>query len=702
MLPRSQHRVAISSPNARSVIAASPRTAAAQDAYAAAVATQGATLRDADAGERANDATKSARERAQAGVLPETFIHISGIGAKTERRLWQAGVASWDELRTTSFGLRPDVLQALEDSAQALEEEDVDYFFSALPPRDRWRAFADFGRRFAAVDIETTGMSVYDQVTVIGIEHDGVYRTFIRGSNLEEAAELINDATGLITFNGALFDLPFIQRTFPQVLLPAAHVDLRFLARRVGWAGSLKTVEQLAALRRTEELAEISGYGATVLWSCFDHDGDLSALEKLVLYNAADACVLRPLAELVTDRLLGELDAERGGETTQASLFGATRRRRPAPSSRRSDKLPLLPRVAHSSRGLRVGSVTVKMPARRGVEPEVTLAALHRRMPDPKARIVGIDLTGSEVRPTGWALLEGDLAVTGLLHTDEELLSQTIACQPRAVSIDSPLSIPAGRDCTDDSCECRRTGGITRHCERELKRRGVNVYPCLIQSMQNLTRRGMRLAAELRAAGMEVIESYPGAAQDMMRIPRKRASQERLHAGLVRFGVRGIRAPERVTHDELDAVTSAVVGTFYLANAYEAMGTPEEDYLIVPRVADELGLPGNVETASEPAVLVLIGEDTARLAAQLGYPCVEADVAVQSPTALVALGSADDYCRLLAAFGTRTRGFFVAPTGTRVPRRPSLFDDQRRCDAADLQEALAAWVSEWSSAQPCH
>ena len=52
-----------------------------------------------------------------------------------------------------------------------------------------------------------------------------------------------------------------------------------------------------------------------------------------------------------------------------------------------------------------------------------------------------------------------------------------------------------------------------RESERELKRRGVNVYPCLIRSMQRLTARGIRLAGTLRERGLPVIESYPGAAQ---------------------------------------------------------------------------------------------------------------------------------------------------------------------------------------------
>jgi predicted nuclease with RNAse H fold len=44
-----------------------------------------------------------------------------------------------------------------------------------------------------------------------------------------------------------------------------------------------------------------------------------------------------------------------------------------------------------------------------------------------------------------------------------------------------------------------------------------------LPSMQGLTRRGMALAVRLRDLGVPVIESYPGAAQDIMGIPRKRS-----------------------------------------------------------------------------------------------------------------------------------------------------------------------------------
>ncbi len=197
--------------------------------------------------------------------------------------------------------------------------------------------------------------------------------------------------------------------------------------------------------------------------------------------------------------------------------------------------------------------------------------------------VVGIDLTGSEKRPSGWARLNGRPVEAKRLAADNDLITQTLACRPDLVSIDSPLSIPKGRHCTSDRCWCRKKYGIARQCERELWKRGVRVYPCLLPSMQNLTRRGIRLAEEFRSRGITVIESYPGAAQDILRISRKKTSLEDLKAGIRDLGLSGEFLTDRVNHDELDAITSALVGYFFLGDSYEAVGTPEEDYLIIPK-----------------------------------------------------------------------------------------------------------------------
>jgi predicted nuclease with RNAse H fold/dephospho-CoA kinase len=126
-----------------------------------------------------------------------------------------------------------------------------------------------------------------------------------------------------------------------------------------------------------------------------------------------------------------------------------------------------------------------------------------------------------------------------------------------------------------------------RVCERILKKRGVSVYPSLIPSMQKLTQRGIILANEFRRRGIPVIESYPGAAQDILGIPRKRASLEYLVKGLSGFGIKGDYETIEVSHDELDAITSAMLGYFFWCGKFEALGNEEEDYLIIPDIDKE-------------------------------------------------------------------------------------------------------------------
>jgi predicted nuclease with RNAse H fold/dephospho-CoA kinase len=229
--------------------------------------------------------------------------------------------------------------------------------------------------------------------------------------------------------------------------------------------------------------------------------------------------------------------------------------------------------------------------ASRLERPKNTFWSLFTGTAAQNATVVGIDLTGSEARPSGWCVLRGATAETEMVKTDDEMIARIVAISPALVSIDSPLSIPVGRIRVEDDDSTRAEFGIMRRCERELKRRGVNVYPCLLPSMQALTRRGMRLAAHLRRLGIPVIESYPGAAQDIMGIPRKGAGEALLKAGLNDFGVSGDFVIGSVRHDELDAITSALVGSFFLAGKYEALTGPTEDALIIP---DLRALPGPV------------------------------------------------------------------------------------------------------------
>ena len=658
---------------------------------------------------RANEVLRKVGPRANHGIgssmLRATLLHVPGIGRHTEFRLWLSGISDWSHLRDTRFAMKPDAVSTIEASEEALRKSDVGYFFSRLPASDRWRVYEDFGERFAVVDVETTGLSIYDNLTLVGIEMGGKYQTFIRGSNLDEAVPLLESARGLITFNGTLFDVPFLRRTFPGIRLPSAHLDLRFLGRRAGLVGPLKQVEQAVGLVRDDGIRDITGYRASVLWSEFAH-GDHSALELLVKYNAADTCNLRALCHIIVGKLHKRLAEVAAANARNYSLFSSP----PThffPSHRSTFFQTRTPRIGAKLSTLIVNRSRIPIPKRSETGPAITLEVLLNSMSSPNSRIVGIDLSGSEARPSGWALLEKNLAVTRVLRITDEIIRETIACRPDLVSIDSPLTIPLGRDCTSDECTCRQFG-ISRQCERELRKRGISVYWCLVPSMQALTRRGMLIASELRRADIKVIESYPGAAQDIMRIPRKRASHVQLRAGLTSVGIRGIGPEDRITHDELDAVTSALVGSFYLAGLYESLGSEQEGYLIVPllranlaEIEKRLGLRSYDNT---PLLVMLVGEraeEVAKLAfGQLPFKRVmsiaEARQAHdQGVNGLLVTPNPGLYQPLLHALGAKARCIAVQKGGATRVRRGSIFCDLIvDVEAPGWRGQLRSWLDE--------
>jgi predicted nuclease with RNAse H fold len=207
---------------------------------------------------------------------------------------------------------------------------------------------------------------------------------------------------------------------------------------------------------------------------------------------------------------------------------------------------------------------------------------LFRGTPAEAATVVGLDLTGSAERPSGFCSMRGPVAETRVLADDQAILGAVFAAKPDLVSIDSPLCLPVGRTRVTDDDPMRDEAGIMRVSERILKRRGINVYPCLLPSMQKLTDRGIRLAQTIRDHGIPVIECYPGAAQDIMGIPRKGAGEEWLKLGLSDFGVTGRFKSDKLTHDELDAITCCLVGSFHLAGRTEALGGEGEEPMMVP------------------------------------------------------------------------------------------------------------------------
>ena len=183
-------------------------------------------------------------------MLTRSFIQVPGVGPVTEQRLWECGICSWRDLlaRRERAPLGPAcrdrICRGVERSQQALQNEDWMFFYSALPSREQWRMLSLPSARTAYLDIETTGLTPgYDRITCVGLYDGERAQAYVRGQNLEQFAEEIQDYDLLVTYNGKSFDVPFIRREL-GVPLDVAHVDLRHVCASVGLKGGLKGAEE--------------------------------------------------------------------------------------------------------------------------------------------------------------------------------------------------------------------------------------------------------------------------------------------------------------------------------------------------------------------------------------------------------------------------------------------------------------------------
>ena len=231
-------------------------------------------------------------------MLTNTFRHIPGIGAKTERQLWSSGLLSWDAAGGADLPLPARRAQALRssvaESAARLADVDPDYFCGRLPANQHWRVFPEFQRSVAYLDIETTGLGgPGDYITTIAVYDGRSAHTYVRGDNLEQFAGDIARYRLLVTYNGKPFDVPFL-RSDLGVPMDQAHIDLRYVLASLGYRGGLKGCERQLGLDRAD-LADVDGYFAVLLWRDYQRNGNEKALETLLAYNVLDVVNLATL-----------------------------------------------------------------------------------------------------------------------------------------------------------------------------------------------------------------------------------------------------------------------------------------------------------------------------------------------------------------------------------------------------------------------
>ncbi|MGA1822650.1 MAG: ribonuclease H-like domain-containing protein [Thermoplasmatota archaeon] len=244
-------------------------------------------------------------------MLTRSFIMLPGVGLNTELKYWRMGIGSWEDFLQWDEvpGLKGDrkiTSDALvEEALDRFKKNDLRYFNGFFKPGDNWRLWDDFGSRAVFLDIETLGTRRESPITVVGIHDGSKFDAAVRGFNLDgnEIKRMLKDASMIVTFNGTTFDLPMIDAQFPGSLPDIPHLDLRFVARRCGFMGGLKSIEIQMGIKRPKDVAGMSGEDAVRLWKIYERDDNRNALKLILRYNREDIVNMIPMTEILATSL---------------------------------------------------------------------------------------------------------------------------------------------------------------------------------------------------------------------------------------------------------------------------------------------------------------------------------------------------------------------------------------------------------------
>jgi hypothetical protein len=245
-------------------------------------------------------------------MIRNTFTILDGIGQRLERRLWREGILTWNhflDVKNTSFinqQRKRFFDETLFFAYNELNEGNAEYFAATLKRYEHWRLFDVFKGDAICLDIETNGLSPNSggYVTLVGMYNGRDYKCFIRGENL--TADALNEELSkykyVITFFGSVFDIPFLKSCFSGLRFDIPHFDLCFGARRLGLKGGLKRLEPYFGIQRQDEVKDMDGYDAVLLWQEAER-GCSRALDLLMLYNKEDTVNLFGIADTIYRRL---------------------------------------------------------------------------------------------------------------------------------------------------------------------------------------------------------------------------------------------------------------------------------------------------------------------------------------------------------------------------------------------------------------
>jgi len=140
-------------------------------------------------------------------MLYNTFIHIPGIGKKTEQQIWDAGILSWNDWKEPfpkklSAAKQQLISHHLSYFKNQKNLESPFYYGKLLPSNQHWRLFPHYRDKIAYFDIETNGRREECEITTICLYDGKTVRSYVQGRNLDDFIDDITAYDIIVTYNG--------------------------------------------------------------------------------------------------------------------------------------------------------------------------------------------------------------------------------------------------------------------------------------------------------------------------------------------------------------------------------------------------------------------------------------------------------------------------------------------------------------------
>ncbi|MFT4302989.1 MAG: ribonuclease H-like domain-containing protein [Candidatus Woesearchaeota archaeon] len=230
---------------------------------------------------------------------------------RKERLLWKQGIRNWNDflaassIKGISFKRKRVLDLQIVHAKKALFNDDIKFFISKIPSKYHYRFYDYYKDSCIFIDIETSGINGY--VTCITLYDRINIMTFVKDYNLDfkVISKIISNCKMIVSFNGSVFDIPFLRKycifNFPDIL----HWDLRVSCNLLELDGGLKKVEENLGIKRNNNIVEnLVGGDPIKLWRTFKATGDKYYLDLLVEYNQEDTINLETLADKIYPRLM--------------------------------------------------------------------------------------------------------------------------------------------------------------------------------------------------------------------------------------------------------------------------------------------------------------------------------------------------------------------------------------------------------------